>query len=99
MIKVYYNKYQFQKGEEEGKKSVPGCTLHGEVKYVPGTNNKIVVGPEEEDKEDWNVFSGAMREYMEYFHNELLTRVEENKKASYAEGNALLEDNFIVVQK
>ncbi|MBQ3783839.1 MAG: hypothetical protein IIT46_04695 [Lachnospiraceae bacterium] len=96
MIKVYYNKYQFQKGEEEGKKTVAGYELKGEVEYVPSTNNKIVVGASEDDKADWEVFQKALKEYLEYFLKELLSRADEQEKA---DENKLLLDHFIIVQK
>lgn len=102
MIKVFYNKYQFTEGEDKGKMNLEKDgkkVLHEDVKYVASTNNKIVVGESEEDKQDWEKFSASMKEFMQYFEGVLLERVEEGKKSSYAENTKLIEDNFVVIQK
>lgn len=102
MIKIFYNKYQFTEGEGKGKTNLEKdgvMLLHTDVEYVPGTNNKIVVGASEEDKEDWEKFSVSMKEFMQYFEDVLMERVQEDKKASYADNAKLIEENFVVVQK
>ena len=98
MIKVYFNKYQFLDGEEKGVKNLDGA-LHADVKYVASTNNKIVVGESQEDKEDWQVFSANLKAYMGYFDAIMLEREPEEKKAEYKESTKLLEENFLVVQR
>lgn len=102
MIKIFYNKYQFTEGEGKGKTNLEKdgvMLLHTDVEYVPGTNNKIVVGASEEDKADWEKFSASMKEFMKYFEDVLMERVQEDKRASYADNAKLIEENFVVVQK
>lgn len=102
MIKIFYNKYQFIEGEDKGKKNLEKDgvkLLHTDVEYVPGTNNKIVVGASEEDKEDWEKFSASMKEFMQYFEDVMMERVQEDKRAVYADNAKLIEENFVVVQK
>ena len=102
MIKVFYNKYQFTEGEDKGKKNLEkdgAKLLHTDVQYVASTNNKIVVGESDEDKKDWEKFSASMKEFMQYFEEVMLERVEDDKKSSYADNAKLIEENFVVIQK
>lgn len=97
-MKIFFNTIQFPKALEECSVNDEMMKLNKDIKYIPSNFNKVIIGDNEADKEDWQTVCDNWDVFIGYFIDTIQENIHEDDENVYMDMTCmdLFEMEFII---